>query len=52
MGTTPQREALFRAMFHAVIRELVPKKGVEEDIFMAFISIPYAWQSPIWRPLF
>jgi hypothetical protein len=33
MGTTPQREALFRAMFHAVIRELVPKNGVEEDMF-------------------
>jgi hypothetical protein len=29
----PQREALFRRMFDAVIRELVPEDGVVEDVF-------------------
>ena len=33
MGTTPQQALLFRTMFHAVIRELVPPNGVEEDMF-------------------
>jgi hypothetical protein len=33
MGSTPQREALFRRMFHTVIRELVPEDGVMEDMF-------------------
>ena len=33
MGSTPQREALFRRMFHTVIRELVPEDGVIEEMF-------------------
>ena len=33
MGSTPQREELFRRMFHAVIRDLVPPNGVEDDLF-------------------
>jgi hypothetical protein len=33
MGTTPQRDALFRRMFNAVIHELVPASGVEDDMF-------------------
>jgi hypothetical protein len=32
-GTTPKRGALFRTMFYAVIRELVPDNGVEDDMF-------------------
>jgi hypothetical protein len=33
MGTTPQREALFRRMFDSVLRDLVPPDGVEEEAF-------------------
>jgi hypothetical protein len=33
MGSTPQREALFRRMFGSVVRDLVPPDGVEEDLF-------------------
>jgi hypothetical protein len=33
MGSTPQREALFRSKFGAVVRALVPPDGVEEDMF-------------------
>jgi|SRR5688572_20167079 hypothetical protein len=33
IGSTPQREALFRKMFDAVICELVPPDGVMEDMF-------------------
>src|SRR5262245_54918416 len=33
MGTTPQREALFRRMFVSVLRDLVPPDGVVEDLF-------------------
>jgi hypothetical protein len=33
MGSTPQREALFRRMFGSVIRDLVPPDGVEEEAF-------------------
>jgi hypothetical protein len=32
-GRSPQREALFRRMYNAVICELVPEEGVEDDVF-------------------
>jgi hypothetical protein len=33
VGSAPQREALFRRMFYAIIRELVPEEGIEDDVF-------------------
>jgi hypothetical protein len=33
MGSTPQREALFRRMFYSVLRDQVPPDGLEEDVF-------------------
>ena len=33
MRSTPQREALFRRMFGAVVRDLVPPDGAEDDLF-------------------
>jgi len=33
MGSTPQREALFRRMFDSVLRDLVPPDGAEEEAF-------------------
>ena len=33
IGSTPQREALFRRMFGSVVRDLVPPDGAEDDLF-------------------